>query len=77
MSNNVEISLKDLDDLVQAYNRLRSLVGPVMCKSEGISREMFEEYLRIIALGAGPAAFLDGRINNVKKATTLTIVQAA
>ena len=77
MSNNLEISLKDLDDLVQAYERLRSLVGPVMCKSEGVSREMFEEYLRIIAIGAGSAAFLRGRVDRVKQNTQVTVVQPA
>lgn len=72
-----QVSLAHLEGLQQAFDDLTKLVGPVMCGAEGISNDLFNEYIRILQRGNSHAAFIAALAGVIRDNTKFDIVQAA
>ena len=77
MSFMYQVSLAHLEGLQQAFDDLAKLVGPVMCGADGVSNEMFNDYIKILQRGNSHAAFIAAMVSVIHDRQKVDIVQTA
>lgn len=77
MSYQHQISLAHLAGLQQAFDDLTKLVGPVMCGAEGVTNDMFDDYIHILQRGNTHAAWIAALVSTVQTAHKIDVVQSA
>lgn len=77
MSYQHQISLAHLAGLQQAFDDLAKLVGPVMCGSEGVSHDTFNQYIAILQRGNSHAAWIAALVSTAQADHKIDVVQPA